>query len=77
MQGEIFYRLEGVDEGEDEPTDTPVGDLSRLLSGGCLPSEFSGPAIPTQVFEDFVAIHVMATKPAYGDGPFMSNNLVK
>ena len=49
VQGEIFYRLEGVDEGEEEPTDT------RVLTDGSSPSDFSRSSVSTQVYEDFVA----------------------
>ena len=49
MQGEIFYRLEGVDDGEEEPTDT------RVLSEEFAPSNaFSRSSILTQVLHAHV-----------------------
>lgn len=33
VQGELFYRLEGVDRGEEEDTDFVVVDLPRIQDG--------------------------------------------
>lgn len=50
VQGDLFYRLEGVDSGDEQPQDFVVADLPRILNGSSQSAEVvGGGSVPMQV----------------------------